>query len=562
MTPVQEAALAHRRESGSGAAANSPAMHGGSWRSHTAAAFICLAAALINQSAVHWRVDVSDDRLFAYFGWLIGQGARPYLDFWDNKPPGIFWINALATRLDADGLVGAIVTCGAGLAMTLFSTWLIACSLFADRITRFAALASAAVLVTHLRFECGANRTETFVTLCETMGVAAYLRWRVSGRGRLLIAAALAFGTAPLFKQSAVAAALTCAADFTWTLRARRAAPCPYGCPALRPRTLLTAGIASLLPAAVATAALSAPGQLSAAYHAVVQFNRAYFDAGDASLLTIGPALRVLTPAFAALATPLGMALLGAILCLRQRPHTANVRADGDAAPSAHPPATRFTSVLWGWLLVGLLLAIVGPGRREYHLVPVLPALSLLSVVPLAALLGTSERRRGAIAPSSLAIIIIWAALFVGPARDSLEAARPASAAPPDARLLARNFPDDELRRGRLLREMTRPTDRIYVFGWSPGTYRFALRRPASRFCTLEKAGQVGRAADFMLDAVTADLLANPPAACFISPADLAALAHGRTAPLATLLQTRYSAAGETGGMLLYVLAAPLRPAD
>ena len=60
-------------------------------------------AAVINQSAVHWRSNNADSDLFAYYGWCIAHGARPYLDVWDNKPPGIWWVNAAAIRL-----------CGAG----------------------------------------------------------------------------------------------------------------------------------------------------------------------------------------------------------------------------------------------------------------------------------------------------------------------------------------------------------------------------------------------------------------------------------------------------------------
>src|SRR6266540_2677685 len=40
-----------------------------------------------------------DQALFAYFGERIAHGAGLYVDVWDVKPPGIFWIYAVITRL-------------------------------------------------------------------------------------------------------------------------------------------------------------------------------------------------------------------------------------------------------------------------------------------------------------------------------------------------------------------------------------------------------------------------------------------------------------------------------
>jgi hypothetical protein len=40
-----------------------------------------------------------DQALFAYFGNRLAHGAGLYVDVWDVKPPGIFWIYALITRI-------------------------------------------------------------------------------------------------------------------------------------------------------------------------------------------------------------------------------------------------------------------------------------------------------------------------------------------------------------------------------------------------------------------------------------------------------------------------------
>src|SRR5690606_32596267 len=45
------------------------------------------------------KAAIGDATLFAYGGRLIANGMIPYRDFWDNKPPLIFYINALSYRL-------------------------------------------------------------------------------------------------------------------------------------------------------------------------------------------------------------------------------------------------------------------------------------------------------------------------------------------------------------------------------------------------------------------------------------------------------------------------------
>ena len=37
-----------------------------------------------------------DSGIFAYTGWAVSEGAVIYRDVWENKPPGIYFVNALA----------------------------------------------------------------------------------------------------------------------------------------------------------------------------------------------------------------------------------------------------------------------------------------------------------------------------------------------------------------------------------------------------------------------------------------------------------------------------------
>lgn len=58
----------------------------------------------VSQFTAHLENAVLDDHLFAYFGWRIWNGAALYVDVWDHKPPGMFWLNALGF------LIGGAVT--------------------------------------------------------------------------------------------------------------------------------------------------------------------------------------------------------------------------------------------------------------------------------------------------------------------------------------------------------------------------------------------------------------------------------------------------------------------
>lgn len=521
----------------------------GHWLGRVAAAGLLLAAAALNQSAVHWRDDIADDQLFAYHGWQLAQGARPYLDFWDNKPPGIFWVNALAMRLDAESPAGVLLMCSAALLGGMAAAAGVTRQVYGAAWT-WPGIAAAAALLSQLQFECGADRTETFVLALEAIGVWAYLR-RVRGGGRAwMFCAAFALGAAPLFKQSGIAALLACVLHALWLWM--RGGIRWSG----RGAAVVSAG--GLLPGLAALAALSGPGQLSAAWQAIVVFNRAYFAVEDATFTRLGDALRIYSPALPALTPLLALALLGALI--------GAIRGLWRRCAPAGAPEDRARGgllLIWSWLLIAAYLALVGPGRREYHLAPLLAPLAVLTVWPLVALAGPIAgglAARWLARPSLLGVMLLWVVVVSGPLLSTVGLAERFWARKASWWGLQRAAAtDDELRAARL-RALTGPAQTVYVFGWGPGTYRHALRRCASRFATTEKVGQVGRHAGFILDGVAADLSAAPPAAFFVSPGDWENMAQGRLAALRRQLGGQFVKQDTIGGMLLFVRSDGRQP--
>ena len=59
---------------------------------------IVFASALLLFPTIFWPFDY-DQGTFAYGGWAVLHGLRPYIDFWDIKPPNIFYTYAAAFAL-------------------------------------------------------------------------------------------------------------------------------------------------------------------------------------------------------------------------------------------------------------------------------------------------------------------------------------------------------------------------------------------------------------------------------------------------------------------------------
>jgi hypothetical protein len=98
----------------------------------------CAVAAVVLQG----RYPISDNALFEYVGRAIARGHSLYRDVWDNKLPGVYYVNALWQKLfGEDYALHAIAeTCLAMASVTLFGavartfelkTWLPAAAVLA-----------------------------------------------------------------------------------------------------------------------------------------------------------------------------------------------------------------------------------------------------------------------------------------------------------------------------------------------------------------------------------------------------------------------------------------------
>jgi hypothetical protein len=241
------------------------------------------------------------------------------------------------------------------------------------------------------------------------------------------------------------------------------------------------------------------------------------------------------------LALPAAVAVLIAML-LRKSPRA----LDGEQ----HARRSDIRPVLWVWLLVTFYLVCVGVGRLAYHLMPLLPPLGLLLLSPLGRIAAAYGLGRAVVRhPSAggLLVLTIGAAFHV--ALTGWSDARQCAARRPAHAGWLPVSPPQYMQQAAEIHRWCSPGESVYVWGWSPGTYRFAYRNNACRFATLEKMGHLGDGALFIIDEVMHKLRRVPPAVLAISPNDLHVIRTELNHPLHSWINERYAAGDEIGGM-------------
>ncbi|HUU94133.1 MAG TPA: glycosyltransferase family 39 protein [Phycisphaerae bacterium] len=465
----------------------------------------------LSQIAAHYRADVMDDQMFGYYGWRILHGATVYRDVWDNKPPGIYWINALGFLIGGDSYVGVIVLCVLAVVAAHACLFVAAAS---NYYRGAAALTTvlASFYMTHAYYQGGTNRTETFLVACELAAVALYMRGFARDRWWKWLLAGVCCGCAFLFKQVGLAAwgamglhtiILVVTRDLSWRDGLRRC-------------LLLLAGVCGVL--LVAGLALASQGALGEACYATFGFNRAYFRVGLSSLLT-----RFINFAYLkweikpVLLLPILMAIAASIHAIlwwlrpRFRP-----REIEEPMRALRPVCPRYMLLFGIWFAVAFWGALVSPHHFRHYLLPTIPPLLLLAgylINVLRAEIGLVRRLQQR----------AWVlATFVAMGYFAMEAFYlhfQVAAAVWYYRFHQQQRPDWEIIAEQVER-FTKPEDKIQCWGYQPGVYLHTRRINACRFTTTEKLGHVKQEAAFIGDELRQTLSAEPPALFVISAGD------------------------------------------
>jgi hypothetical protein len=474
---------------------------------------------IASQVTAHLRSDVVDDQMFGYFGWRIAHGATVYLDVWDNKPPGIYWINALGFLLGGgDSYGGVIALCVAAVVVSLACFLIASASLFHREAATLGAIL-AGFFFTHAFFQGATNRTETFLIALEIGAIAVYLRaWARDRWWKWLLAGMLA-GGAFLFKQVGLAAWGAMGLHVI-VLTATRELPLRDG---VR-RCLLLAGGAALAIGA-GCLVLAWQGALGEAMYAVFGFNRAYFDTEDSAFFDNAKNQMLLKNHMIVLRLPL---LMAAAACIHgflwwARPRYRPPEIESRLA-AVGPVCPRHLLLFFVWFVAAFYGALLSPHGFRHYIVPTVPPLMFMSTHLLNVL--TAEvglfRRLQQRAWVSFAVVVIgyfsWDAIrwqWEGVSTVYVE------------RFAMNQTPEWE-DIGKAVDRIAAPNERIQCWGYMPGVYLVAKRPNVCRFTTTEKIGQVGKYAAKIEQELTQCLLDHPPPIFVINAGDFSWL-HGIT---------------------------------
>jgi hypothetical protein len=147
--------------------------------------------------------------MFAYGGMRILEGDIPYVDFWENKPPGVFYLNAAAFWVfGADAWAVWYLT-------VIWSSAIFLCFYLLLRrlVTEgYAALCGIILIATTLqaRFYEGANTTEFYAQVPSILAMLFTYQFFKLGQKRYIVLLGAALTAALLLKHTAIATSLAC----------------------------------------------------------------------------------------------------------------------------------------------------------------------------------------------------------------------------------------------------------------------------------------------------------------------------------------------------------------
>ncbi len=453
----------------------------------------------------------ADRSVFAVAGKLINEGKLPYRDFWDHKPPAVFYVDALILRWMGTSLWSFWWANIIWLTLTS-----VALFLFLRKLTSTlpAILASGVFLVTFMNpdFFGGGNLPETYASLPQVLILVAASFFFSTGRKAWIFLAGLFTGIAFLFKQTCIAPGIGVALMLLLlgmqSRRIRRALIC-----------VLWFSLGAILPIGLVVSVWAALGAFGALWDAIVVFNLLYAGSGlsFSSLLTTIQRIFVELPLLPVTLVILGGAVLFARNYRRRRsPSLHGIQGSSmDLMPD--PMDSQEITFLAIYLSVPfsiVLVALGGLNILHYYtaLVPVFAAASAYpfeQVTHPASPHSTSGRKwiRVLSILAMLALGVVWFshAYLTEKPRAGLRTSL--------SKPLAGPLPLSDL--ARYVLDHTQSDDPILIWGNSIDLYLFTDRPDPSRYLYpqplfLPSQGPESRFGQFL-----SDLERHPPAFIF-----------------------------------------------
>lgn len=316
---------------------------------------------LANKAAELYQIPTRDSALFAYFGQRILEGQLPYRDIYDNKPPGIYYTNALIFALLPHKGISLHLFEALYAVLTLFAFFWCARTFFGKAGATWATFLFGMFSTLPLVNE-GGNFTETYLLLPLVVFYGCAARYLRSGDRGWLVAAGVLGGAAILYNLKAFLDLAVLAALLLGV--AWRRNPFPI-------RLIASYGALSfgwLAVVAPVLAFLWSHGAVGEMIRQTFLFNAHYIGYANANLFFLNLVL-------AALALLAGMAVLWVLAAL-------------GLVSLLHPPGQHPGLLLvLGWLAADAYGAFLGGRFYHHYFLPLVPPLALLGTHGFQALL-------------------------------------------------------------------------------------------------------------------------------------------------------------------------------
>jgi hypothetical protein len=408
----------------------------------------------------YWAAQRNDQYQLIQLGQNVYHGGRMYIDAWENKPPGIAWINALGFVLTGGKQIGAWLLPGVVALGGVLTLWISAAKALTPTAGRRAALL-AAILASIRLYDASSINPDFYAA---TFELAACAIWLVAvttatgwGGAGLSVLAGLVWAMATSMKQTGCIGLMIVSVMAIFTAMTSFVD---------RRRWLAAAALAWLgfaLGAATAGAVLYRTETHWAAWDAIFTFNRGLVN-GDSLDAIVHSWVRI-QPDLAVLGLPLWLAAFGAAVTLL----VGRMRGSNSAIALA--------MVLW-WIAAACL-ALLGPSRSMRYWQATFPPLVILGAVAFFHL-EEMYRRLNRGYREALVLLAVTGVIWLG--RPLYEAYSYGVAQSYEAYRSDPNERQELKELGNRVQELVPAGERIYVWGYRAGVYVHADRRPASRF--------------------------------------------------------------------------------
>jgi Dolichyl-phosphate-mannose-protein mannosyltransferase len=159
-----------------------------------------VAATILGRSFTALVGDPRDAQLFAYFGLQWAHGRIPYLDMWDNKPPGIFAVDALVFSIFPKSFTALAVVEGVFILGCIVTVFFLMKQWGASSLVASLAAGATAISSNLDEFNQRGNRTEIYLLWPAVLSMYFFTRTGKRFESRWVFLAGFFSGVASLFK--------------------------------------------------------------------------------------------------------------------------------------------------------------------------------------------------------------------------------------------------------------------------------------------------------------------------------------------------------------------------